>query len=217
MESKNWFLKHITSHAVSIFLAITKYLPLANHQLKQETQKIVTRNDTSLTFYTFRFLVIGILFFINQNTFAQKLLLENNVSQTNYKLGYLRHVRISSILDSTYSFGAYVSKTKNDTLYFIGGKKIALADINTIRFTPRNLFTRIGKPILYSTGVFISGFVALVFSPTEKTYSIGQRSLFFLGGTLYSTVLIEAAGTGFWIITPKRELRKGINLTILNK
>jgi hypothetical protein len=217
MESKNWFLKHITSHAVSIFLAITKYLPLANHQLKQETQKIVKRNDTSRTFYTFRFLVIGILFFINQNTFAQKLLLENNVSQTNYKLGYLRHVRISSILDSTYSFGAYVSKTKNDTLYFIGGKKIALADINTIRFTPRNLFTRVGKPILYSTGVFISGFVALVFSPTEKTYSIGQRSLFFLGGTLYSTVLIEAAGTGFWIITPKRELRKGINLTILNK
>lgn len=217
MESKNWFLKHITSHAVSIFLAITKYLPLANHQLKQETQKIVKRNDTSRTFYTFRFLVIGILFFINQNTFAQKLLLENNVSQTNYKLGYLRHVRISSILDSTYSFGAYVSKTKNDTLYFIGGKKIALADINTIRFTPRNLFTRIGKPILYSTGVFISGFVALVFSPTEKTYSIGQRSLFFLGGTLYSTVLIEATGTGFWIITPKRELRKGINLTILNK
>jgi hypothetical protein len=217
MKSKKWCLKYIISHAVSIFFAIYNYLPLANYQLKQETQKIVTRNDTSRTFYTFRFLVIGILFFINQNTFAQKLLLENNVSQTNYKLGYLRHVRISSILDSTHSFGAYVSKTKNDTLYFIGGKKIALADINTIRFTPRNLFTRVGKPILYSTGVFISGFVALVFSPTEKTYSIGQRSLFFLGGTLYSTVLIEAAGTGFWIITPKRELRKGINLTILNK
>jgi hypothetical protein len=210
-------LEFDTVHAVSIFLAITKYLPLANHQLKQETQKIVTRNDTSRTFYTFRFLVIGILFFINQNTFAQKLLLENNVSQTNYKLGYLRHVRISSILDSTHSFGAYVSKTKNDTLYFIGGKKIALAEINTIRFTPRNLFTRVGKPILYSTGVFISGFVALVFSPTETTYSISQRSLFFIGGTLYSSVLIEAAGTGFWIITPKRELRKGINLTILNK
>jgi hypothetical protein len=210
-------LEFDTVHAVSIFLAITKYLPLANHQLKQETQKIVTRNDTSRTFYTFRFLVIGIFFFINQNTFAQKLLLENNVSQTNYKLGYLRHVRISSILDSTHSFGAYVSKTKNDTLYFIGGKKIALAEINTIRFTPRNLFTRVGKPILYSTGVFISGFVALVFSPTETTYSISQRSLFFIGGTLYSSVLIEAAGTGFWIITPKRELRKGINLTILNK
>lgn len=217
MKSMKWCLKHIISHAVSIFLAITKYMTLGNHQLKQETQKIVTRNDTSRTFYTFRFLVIGILFFINQNTFAQKLLLENNVSQTNYKLGYLRHVRISSILDSTHSFGAYVSKTKNDTLYFIGGKKIALADINTIRFTPRNAFTKYGKPYLYSAGIFISGFVALVFSPTETTYSISQRSLFFIGGTLYSSVLIEAAGTGFWIITPKRELRKGINLTILNK
>lgn len=165
----------------------------------------------------FKLIIVGILFFINQNTFAQKLLLENNVSQTNYKLGYLRHVRISSILDSTHTFGAYISKVKNDTLYFIGGKKIALADIHSIRFTPRNAFTKYGKPYLYSAGIFISGFVALVISGTEQTYSVGQRLLFFVGGTLYSTVLIELTGTGFWIITPKRELRKGINLTILNK
>lgn len=217
MEYLKWFFKFIISHAVSIFLAIYNYLPLANHQLKQETQKIVTRHAAFQTFYTLKFLIVGTLFFINTNVSAQQLLLQNNVSQISYKLGYLRHIRISSIHDSTHTFGAYVSKTKNDTLYFIGGEKIALADIKTIRFTPRNAFTRYGKPYLYSAGIFISGFVALVFSPTETTYSISQRSLFFLGGTLYSTVLIEVAGTGFWIITPKRELRKGINLTILNK
>jgi hypothetical protein len=217
MKSMKWRLKYIISHAVSIFLAIAKYLPLANHQLKQETQKIEPRHAAFQTFYTLKFFIVGTLFFINTNVSAQKLLLENNVSQTNYKLGYLRHVRISSIHDSTHTYGAYVSKTKNDTLYFIGGKKIALADINTIRFTPRNAFTSYGKPYLYSAGIFISGFVALVFSPTETTYSISQRSLFFIGGTLYSTVIIEVTGTGFWIITPKRELRKGINLTILNK
>ncbi len=217
MKSMKWCLKYITSHAVSIFLAITKYLPLANHQLKQETQKIVTHNNTSQTFYTFRFLVIGILFFINQNTFAQKLLLENNVSQTNYKLGYLRHVRISSILDSTHSFGAYVSKTKNDTLYFIGGKKISLADINTIRFTPRNLFTKVGKPIIYSLGITISAMIAITFQATDIDITNKLRWKVFGEGLLPTLVLTEAAGTGFWIITPKRELRKGINLTILNK
>jgi hypothetical protein len=217
MKSMKWRLKYIISHAVSIFLAIAKYLPLANHQLKQGTQKIVKRNVDPRTFYTFRFLIIGTLFFISPFAIAQKLVLENNIAEREYKLGYLRHVRISSILDSTHTFGAYVSKTKNDTLYFIGGKKIALADINTIRFTPRNAFTKYGKPYLYSGGVFISGFVALVISGTEQTYSVGQRLLFFVGGILYSSVLIEAAGTGFWIITPKRELRKGMNLTILNK
>ncbi|MBJ7428284.1 MAG: hypothetical protein JHD28_04925 [Bacteroidia bacterium] len=217
MESKKWCLKFIISHAVSIFLAIAYYLTFANNQLKQETYKIVPRHAASRTFYTLKFLIVGTLFFINTNVFAQKLFLENNVSQTNYKLGYLRHVRISSINDSTRTFGAYISKAKNDTLCFIGGKKIALADINTISFTPRNTFTKYGKPYLYSAGIFISGFVALIISGTEQTYSIGQRLLFFVGGTLYSSVLIEAAGTGFWIITPKRELRKGINLTILNK
>lgn len=74
MKCMKWCLKSVISHAVSIFLAITKYLPLANHQIKQGTQKIVKRNVAPRTFYTFRFLVIGILFFINQNTFAQKLL-----------------------------------------------------------------------------------------------------------------------------------------------
>jgi hypothetical protein len=217
MEYLKWFFKFIISHAVSIFLAIAYYLPLANHHLKQETKKMLPRNVVPRTFYTLKFLIVITLFFINTNVFAQKLLLENNVSQTNYKLGYLRHVRISSVHDSTHTFGAYINKTKNDTLYFIGGKTIALADINTIRFTPRNAFTKYGKPYLYSGGVFISGFVVLVISGTEQTYSVGQRLLFFVGGILYSSVLIEAAGTGFWIITPKRELRKGINLTILNK
>ncbi|MBJ7428285.1 MAG: hypothetical protein JHD28_04930, partial [Bacteroidia bacterium] len=71
-------------------------------------------------------LILGCL-----NAKAQKLLLENKIAEKEYELGYLRHVRISSVHDSTHNFGAYISKTKNDTLYFIGGKKIALADINT--------------------------------------------------------------------------------------
>jgi hypothetical protein len=217
MEYLKWCLKYIISHAVSIFFAIPYYLPLVNHQLKQETQKIVAGNDTSQTFYTFRFLVIGILFFINQNTFAQKLLLENNVSQIKYKLGYLRHVRISSILDSTHTFGAYMSKTKNDTLYFIGGKKIALADINSIRFTPRNLFTRAGKPLIYGLGISVSALIAITFEATDIEITNKFRWKIFGAGLLPTFVLTEAAGIGFWMITPKRELRKGINLTILNK
>ncbi|MFY7732158.1 MAG: hypothetical protein ACOVSR_01660 [Bacteroidia bacterium] len=217
MKSKKWCLKYIISHAVSIFLAIAYYLPLANHHLKQETKKMLPRNVVPRTFYTLKFLIVITLFFINTNVFAQKLLLENNVSQTNYKLGYLRHVRISSVHDSTHTFGAYISKTKNDTLYFIGGKKIALADINTIRFTPRNLFTRVGKPILYSLGTGISILIGATLTVTDYSFTVSDRFKIIGGGIIYSSVLIELTGTGFWIITPKRELRKGINLTILNK
>ncbi len=162
------------------------------------------------------FLVL-VLIIGSVHTKAQKLLLENNVSQTNYKLGFLRHVRISSILDSTQTFGAYISKTKNDTLYFIGGKKIALADINTIRFTPRNLFTRIGKPIIYGLGISLSALIAVTFEATDIDITNKLRWKIFGEGLLPTFVLTEAAGTGFWIITPKRELRRGINLTILNK
>ncbi len=217
MKSKKWCLKYIISHAVSIFLAIAYYLPLANHHLKQETKKMLPRNVVPRTFYTLKFLIVITLFFINTNVFAQKLLLENNVSQTNYKLGYLRHVRISSVHDSTHTFGAYINKTKNDTLYFIGGKTIALADINTIRFTPRNLFTRVGKPILYTTAASLTAFAFIYVGVENYKLSINDKFAILFIGTIYSSFLIEVAGTGFWIITPKRELRKGINLTILNK
>jgi hypothetical protein len=213
MKSIKLRTKYIISYAVSNILAIYNYLPLASHQ----SRKVVQLKYHFRTLYFLRFLFIGILFFMSTHSFAQKLLLENNVSLTNYKLGYLRQVRISSVNDSTKTFGAYIKKVNHDTLYFIGGKKIALADIYTIRFTPRNVFTKYGKPYTYSFGVFISGFVAIVFSTTEQTYSVGQRFLIFGGGTLYSTILIETAGTALWLITPKRELRKGINLTILNK
>ena len=112
---------------------------------------------------------------------------------------------------------AYIKKTENDTLYFIGGKKIALADIHSIKFTPRNLFTRVGKPILYSLGTGISILVGATLMVTEHSFTVSDRFKMIGGGIIYSTVLIELTGTGLWIITPKRELRKGINLTILNK
>lgn len=72
----------------------------------------------------FKLIIVGILFFINQNTFAQKLLLENNVSQTNYKLGYLRHVRISSILDSTHTLGHILVKLKTILYILLVVKKL---------------------------------------------------------------------------------------------
>jgi hypothetical protein len=146
MKSIKLYTKYINSHAVSIFLAIFNYLPLTSHQ----SHKARLSNDVSRTLSFFRFLFIGILFCISSHSFAQKLVLKNSVSEQTYKIGYLRHVWISNFQDSTKTFFAYVKKTENDTLYFIGGKKIALTDIYSIKFTPRNLFTRVGKPILYS-------------------------------------------------------------------
>ncbi len=98
-------------------------------------------------------------------------------------------------------------------MYFIGSKKIALADINSIKFTPRNLYTRVGKPILYGLDV---GLTAFAFMYIKRLSTNGKLAIIFIS-TLYTPFLIETAGTGFWLITPKRELRKGINLTILNK
>lgn len=162
-------------------------------------------------------MVFGVLFFINQNAFAQKLLLENNVSLTTYKLGYLRHVRISSVNDSTKTFGAYIRKVKHDTLYFIGGKKIALADINSIRFTPKNLFTRVGKPLIYGLGITLSAFLAINFEATDIEITNELKWKTFAAGLFPTIFLTETTGTVLWLITPKRELRRGINLAILNK
>lgn len=165
----------------------------------------------------YSFIVIGALFFINQNTFAQKLLLENNVSLITYKLGYLRHVWITDDNNLKHEFGAYIKKAKHDTLYFIGGNKIALADINSIRFTPRNLFTKVGKPLGYSLAIFITTIISTSSQITDYTYTMEDRFAMFGSGIVYSSFLIELGGTGFWLITPKRELRRGINLAILNK
>ncbi len=165
----------------------------------------------------YSFIVFGALFFIGQQSFAQKLLLENNVSLTTYKLGYLRHVWITDDNNSKHEFGAYIKKVKLDTLYFIGGNKIALADINSIRFTPRNLFTKVGKPLIYSLAIFVTTIVATTSQVTDYSYTIEDRFAMFRSGIVYSSFLIELGGTGFWLITPKRELRRGINLAILNK
>jgi hypothetical protein len=213
MKSIKLYTKYINSHAVSIFLAIFNYLPLTSHQ----SHKARLSNDVSRTLSFFRFLFIGILFCISSHSFAQKLVLKNSVSEQTYKIGYLRHVWISNFQDSTKTFFAYVKKTENDTLYFIGGKKIALTDIYSIKFTPRNLFTRVGKPILYSLGTGISILVGATLTVSDYSFTVSDRFKMIGGGIIYSTVLIELTGTGLWIITPKRELQKGINLTILNK
>jgi hypothetical protein len=188
-------------------------LPLTSHQ----SRKAKHLRDGLRTSYFFRLLIIGILLCISSHSFAQKLILKNSVSEQTYKIGYLRHVWISNVHDSTKTFFAYVKKTENDTLYFIGGKKIALADIHSIKFTPRNLFTRVGKPILYSLGTGISILVGATLTVTDYSFTVSDRFKMMGGGIIYSTVLIELTGTGLWIITPKRELQKGINLTILNK
>jgi hypothetical protein len=188
-------------------------LPLAIHQ----SHKAKLSNNDSHALYFSRLFIIGILLCISTHSFAQKLVLKNSVSEQTYKIGYLRHVWISNVHDSTKTFFAYVKKTENDTLYFIGGKKIALADIHSIKFTPRNLFTRVGKPILYSLGTGISILVGATLTVTDYSFTVSDRFKMMGGGIIYSTVLIELTGTGLWIITPKRELRKGINLTILNK
>lgn len=209
MKSIKLNTKYKISHAVSIFLAKCNYLPLTSHQ----SRKASHLRDGSRNSYFFRFLFIGILFCISTHSFAQKLVLKNSVSEQTYKIGFLRHVWISSVQDSAKTFFAYIKKTENDTLYLIGRKKIALADIHSIKFTPRNLFTRVGKPILYSVDIGLS---ALTFIFIERLSTNGKLTILFIG-TLYSPFLIETAGTGLWLITPKRELRKGINLTILNK
>ena len=188
-------------------------MPLAIHQ----SHKARLSNDVSRTLSFFRLFIIGILLCISTHSFAQKLVLKNSVSEQTYKIGFLRHVWISSVQDSAKTFFAYIKKTENDTLYFIGGKKIALADIHTIKFTPRNLFTRVGKPILYSLGTGISILVGATLTVTDYSFTVSDRFKMIGGGIIYSTVLIELTGTGLWIITPKRELQKGINLTILNK
>lgn len=213
MKSIKLNTKYKISHAVSIFLSICNFLPLTSHQ----SRKASHLRDGSRNSYFFRFLIIGILFCISTHSFAQKLVLKNSVSEQTYKIGFLRHVWISSVQDSAKTFFAYIKKTENDTLYFIGGKKIALADIHSIKFTPRNLFTRVGKPILYSIGTGISIIVGATLTVTDYSFTVSDRFKMMGGGIIYSTVLIELTGTGLWIITPKRELRKGINLTILNK
>lgn len=213
MKSIKLNTKYKISHAVSIFLAIYNYLPIINHQ----SCKAKLSNDGSRTLYFLRFLIIGILLCISFHSFAQKLVLKNSVSEQTYKIGFLRHVWISSVQDSTKTFGSYINKTKNDTLYFIGGKKIALVDINTIRLTPRNLYTRLGKPILYSTAAGLTAFAFIYAEVKNYRLSTDNKLAVLFIGTIYSSFLIEAAGTGFWLITPKRELRKGINLAILNK
>ncbi len=213
MKSIKLNTKYIISLAVSIFLAKCNYLPLAIHQ----SHKAKLSNNDSHALCFSRLFIIGILLCISTHSFAQKLVLKNSVSEQTYKIGYLRHVWISSVQDSTKTFFAYIKKTENDTLYFIGGKKIALADIHSIKFTPRNLFTRVGKPILYSLGTGISILVGATLTVTDYSFTVSDRFKMMGGGIIYSTVLIELTGTGLWIITPKRELRKGINLTILNK
>ncbi len=213
MKSIKLNTKYKISLAVSIFLAKCNYLPLAIHQ----SHKARLSNDVSRTLSFFRLFIIGILLCISTHSFAQKLVLKNSVSEQTYKIGFLRHVWISSVQDSAKTFFAYIKKTENDTLYFIGGKKIALADIHTIKFTPRNLFTRVGKPILYSLGTGISILVGATLTVTDYSFTVSDRFKMIGGGIIYSTVLIELTGTGLWIITPKRELQKGINLTILNK
>lgn len=163
------------------------------------------------------FMVFGALFFINQNMFAQKLLLENNASLTTYKLGYLRHVWITDDNNLKHEFGAYIKKVKHDTLYFIGGNKIALADINSIRFTPKNLFTRVGKPLIYGLGITLSAFLAINFEATDIEITNELKWKTFAAGMFPTIFLTETAGIALWLITPKRELRRGINLAILNK
>lgn len=165
----------------------------------------------------YSFIVLGALFFISQHSFAQKLLLENNVSLSTYKLGYLRHVWITDENNLKHEFGAYIKKVKHDTLYFIGGNKIALDDINSIRFTPRNLFTKVGKPLGYSLALFVTSIIASSIQVTDYSFTVEDRFAMFGSGIVYSSFLIELGGTGFWLITPKRELLRGINLAILNK
>jgi hypothetical protein len=213
MKSIKWSTKYLNSHAVCIILAICNYLPLASHLSCKARQF----NYSFRTLNFLKHLVIGIFLFISSHSFAQKLVLKNSVSEQTYKIGYLRHVWISDVHDSTKTFFAYIKKTENDTLYFIGGKKIALADINSIKFTPRNLFARVGKPILYSLGSVISILVGSTLTVTDYSFTLSDRFKMMGGGIIYSAVLIELTGTGLWIITPKRELRKGINLTIMNK
>ena len=165
-------------------------------------------------FNLIKIIIVGTLLCTSTHSFAQKLILKNSVSEQTYKIGFLRHVWISAVQDSNKTFFAYIKKTENDTLYFIGGKKIALADINSIKFTPKNLFARVGKPILYSLGTGISIVVGATLMVTDYSFTVSDRFKIIGSGIIYSAVLIETTGTGFWLITPKRELRKGINLTI---
>ena len=74
-----------------------------------------------------------------------------------------------------------------------------------------------GKPLIYGLGISVSALIAITFEATDIEITNKFRWKIFGAGLLPTFVLTEAAGTGFWIITPKRELRKGINLTILNK
>jgi hypothetical protein len=66
-------------------------------------------------------------------------------------------------------------------------------------------------------GTGISILVGATLTVTDYSFTVSDRFKMMGGGIIYSTVLIELTGTGLWIITPKRELQKGINLTILNK
>jgi len=146
-------------------------------------------------------------------TFAQKLRVKNTANSRVYKLAYLKHVWIKPY-NSSKEFSVYIKEAKNDTLFLLGDSKIALADIYSIRFTPKNVFARIGKPVLYGLGILVSGIISSSVQAQEHTYSATDRWLMFGSGMLYSSFLIETTAIGFWIITPKGEFISGINLEI---
>ncbi|MDP1727346.1 MAG: hypothetical protein Q8M15_11225 [Bacteroidota bacterium] len=144
---------------------------------------------------------------------AQKLVITNTISHEHYKIGFMHHVWLTTVSNNK-EFSAYIKSVHNDTLYLFGGKHLALASINSIRFTPRNAFKRYGKPILYTIGLFMSSTIAYTFQPTDIEITSAMRWKYFGEGMLVSAFFIETAAIPIWLITPKRELIRGINLSL---
>lgn len=144
---------------------------------------------------------------------AQKLIITNTVNNEHYKIGLLHHVWLTT-LSNNKEFSAYIKSVHNDTLYLFGGNKIALANIHSIRFTPRNEFRRVGKPIFYTVGLFMSSIIAYTYQVKDGEITALMRWQTFGAGMLMSTVIIESVAIPLWLITPKRELIRGINLSL---
>lgn len=154
-----------------------------------------------------------LLFLWSFDAAAQKLVITNKISREHYKIGFMHHVWLTTVSNNK-EFSAYIKSVHNDTLYLFGGNHLALVAINSIRFSPRNTFKRYGKPILYTVGLFMSSTIAYTYTITDMEITAIMRWKTFGAGMLLSAVIIETAAIPLWLITPKRELIRNINLSL---
>ncbi len=146
---------------------------------------------------------------------AQRLRVKNTENGNVYYLGLLKHLKFKRF-DSNKQLSAYIRKVKDDTLYFIGRPKMALSDIYSVKFTPKNFFSRAVKPFVYGIGI---GFSALFASnvnaaTTDYTFTTADKWRMFGESVLVIGTVTEATGLAIWLITPKKSLTSGQNLEL---